>query len=38
MPLMTIVFVENTIRWTSTAATDTMYRYYYVYKDLYEEH
>jgi predicted carbohydrate-binding protein with CBM5 and CBM33 domain len=37
MPLMTIVFVENTITWTSTAVTDTIYRYYYIYKDSYEE-
>jgi|LakMenEpi03Aug12_release.lakeMendotaPanAssembly.Ray.scaffolds.fasta_scaffold1672296_1 hypothetical protein len=38
MPLITIIFVENTIRWTSTAPTTEVYRYYYIYKDqFYEE-
>jgi hypothetical protein len=33
MPLMTIVFVENTITWTSTAVSEVIYRFYYIYKD-----
>lgn len=37
MYLMTIVFVENTVTWTSTAVSDTMFRYYYIYNDSYED-
>jgi hypothetical protein len=33
MPLMTIVFVENTVTWTSTAVSEVIYRFYYIYKD-----
>jgi hypothetical protein len=30
---MTIVFVENTVTWTSTAVSEVIYRFYYLYKN-----
>ncbi len=35
MSLITITFVENTIRWTSTAVTEEIFKYYYIRAEKY---